>query len=394
MHIHPVQKALFKIPALASSVSPSSQHLWWFRSLLSRSLSLFSPSHAMDLKQFVSRFESHFPPQLAEKWDNVGLLVEPTGYKPVSRVMLTNDLTEDVLEECVEKKADLIVSYHPPIFRPLKRLTQGNWKERVALTCIENRIAVYSPHTIFDSLAGGVTDWMLQPFRPGVIRVLDPKKRTAFAEGFDHRVAIASTSYNNDLVEFKSVEGVKVFQSPGGQAEILVQEGHLDRVVAALKAKGIPDGNICVFRLEPREVLPEQGSGREIKMEKELPLSEVVERTKDHLGVQNLRIALGRGANMESPVATIASCAGSGSSVLSGTRSNVWLTGEMSHHEVLDAVHAGTTCILAEHSNSERGFLRVLERMIREKVLVEGDDGAAGVAVMISERDRDPLVVV
>ena len=52
---------------------------------------------------------------------------------------------------------------------------------------------------------------------------MDPKKRTAFAEGFDHRVAIASTSYNNDLVEFKSAEGVKVFQSPGGQAEILVQ---------------------------------------------------------------------------------------------------------------------------------------------------------------------------
>ena len=48
----------------------------------------------------------------------------------VSRVMLTNDLTEDVLEECVEKKADLIVSYHPPIFRPLKRLTQENWKVR------------------------------------------------------------------------------------------------------------------------------------------------------------------------------------------------------------------------------------------------------------------------
>lgn len=44
--------------------------------------------------------------------------------------MLTNDLTEDVLEECVEKKADLIVSYHPPLFRPFKRLTQDNWKVR------------------------------------------------------------------------------------------------------------------------------------------------------------------------------------------------------------------------------------------------------------------------
>ena len=52
---------------------------------------------------------------------------------------------------------------------------------------------------------------------------MGPKKRTAFAEGFGHRVAIASTSYNNDMVEFKSVEGVKVFQSPGGQAELLVQ---------------------------------------------------------------------------------------------------------------------------------------------------------------------------
>ena len=58
---------------------------------------------------------------------------------------------------------------------------------------------------------------------PGTIRVLGPKKRTAFAEGFGHRVAIASTSYNNDMVEFKSVEGVKVFQSPGGQAELLVK---------------------------------------------------------------------------------------------------------------------------------------------------------------------------
>ena len=50
--------------------------------MISRSLLLFAPSHAMDLRQFVSRFESHFPTPLAEKWDNVGLLVEPTGYKP------------------------------------------------------------------------------------------------------------------------------------------------------------------------------------------------------------------------------------------------------------------------------------------------------------------------
>jgi putative NIF3 family GTP cyclohydrolase 1 type 2 len=77
--------------------------------------------------------------------------------------------------------------------------------------------------------------------------------------------------------------------------------------------------------------------------------------------------------------------------VLSGTKSDVWLSGEMSHHEVLDAVHDGTTVILAEHSNSERGFLKVLADMIRDKVL-EGD--GAGVEVFLSEKDRDPLTVV
>ena len=45
--------------------------------------------------------------------------------------MLTNDLTEPVLLEAVDEKVDLVISYHPPLFRPLKRLTKGNWKERV-----------------------------------------------------------------------------------------------------------------------------------------------------------------------------------------------------------------------------------------------------------------------
>ena len=45
--------------------------------------------------------------------------------------MLTNDLTEPVLLEAVEEKVDMVISYHPPLFRPLKRLTKGNWKERV-----------------------------------------------------------------------------------------------------------------------------------------------------------------------------------------------------------------------------------------------------------------------
>ena len=49
----------------------------------------------------------------------------------MKKILLTNDLTEPVLSEAVEEKVDLVISYHPPLFRPFKRLTKGNWKERV-----------------------------------------------------------------------------------------------------------------------------------------------------------------------------------------------------------------------------------------------------------------------
>lgn len=79
---------------------------------------------------------------------------------------------------------------------------------------------------------------------------------------------------------------------------------------------------------------------------------------------------------------TIASCAGSGRSVLVGCTSDVWLTGEMSHHEVLDAVHAGTSVILCEHSNSERGFLKQeLAKRLEEEVWKEAVDEGLEVIV-------------
>ena len=95
--------------------------------------------------QVVSELEGLAPTSLAESWDNVGLLIEPSGSKEVDeqkhfialtlhqvkKILLTNDWTEPVLSEAVEEKVDLVISYHPPLFRPFKRLTKGNWKERV-----------------------------------------------------------------------------------------------------------------------------------------------------------------------------------------------------------------------------------------------------------------------
>ena len=83
----------------------------------------------------------------------------------------------------------------------------------------------------------------------------------------------------------------------------------------------------------------------------------------------------------------MAVCAGSGSSVLRGIKADLWLTGEMSHHEVLDATHRGSTVVLCDHSNTERGYLEQLQHVLTERLENK-------VQVIVSSADRDPLEVV
>ena len=118
----------------------------------------------MDLKKIVKRLEEYASLDTAVDWDNVGLLIEPTDARQVKKVLVTNDLTEPVMNEAIAKGVELIVSYHPAIFKPLKRLTQTEWNQRKVIRCLENRIAVYSPHTTWDSIEFGSNYWLLQAF--------------------------------------------------------------------------------------------------------------------------------------------------------------------------------------------------------------------------------------
>lgn len=118
-------------------------------------------SGLMELKEVLQVLEQLAPLSLAESWDNVGLLVEPSKPRAIKTILLTNDLTDSVMEEAEAVSCDLIVSYHPPLFRPIKRLVQKHWKQRLAIRAIEAGIAVFSPHTSLDSVKGGVNDWLV-----------------------------------------------------------------------------------------------------------------------------------------------------------------------------------------------------------------------------------------
>uniref|UniRef100_A0A8C5XBI6 NIF3-like protein 1 n=1 Tax=Microcebus murinus TaxID=30608 RepID=A0A8C5XBI6_MICMU len=118
----------------------------------------------MDLKSLHSSLNDFASLSFAESWDNVGLLVEPSPPHTVNTLFLTNDLTEEVMEEVLQKKADLILSYHPPIFRPMKYITWKTWKECLVIQALENRVGIYSPHTAYDATPQGVNNWLAKGF--------------------------------------------------------------------------------------------------------------------------------------------------------------------------------------------------------------------------------------
>lgn len=80
------------------------------------------------LKQVVDTMQQFADLSLAASWDNVGLLIEPTETKLISHILLTNDLTENVMQEALDLKTDMIITYHPLIFAPLKSVTTHSWK--------------------------------------------------------------------------------------------------------------------------------------------------------------------------------------------------------------------------------------------------------------------------
>ena len=134
------------------------------------------------------------------------------------------------------------------------------------------------------------------------------------------------------------------------------------------------------------------GQGRLCTLHSSVTLSALINRIKSHLNLKHVRLAVAHTvmpqqvSPLESHIQTVALCAGSGASVLRGIEADVYLTGEMSHHEVLDAVSHGVHVILCEHSNTERGFLTEFKSKLN--VLLDEK-----VNILVSSCDMDPLQV-
>ena len=109
------------------------------------------------LTQITAFLEKLYPFEYAEDFDNIGLLVGRSE-KEVSKILLCLDCDKNVVSEAISEGAQLIITHHPVIFTPVKRITDDTDFGKMLVSAMENGISIYSAHTNFDSAEGGLTD--------------------------------------------------------------------------------------------------------------------------------------------------------------------------------------------------------------------------------------------
>lgn len=131
----------------------------------------------MTVQDITHVLEEIAPKQYADSFDNVGLLVGDFKQK-VSKALLTLDCTEEVVDEAIDKKAELIITFHPIIFKGLKSITGKNYVERVVLKAIKHGISIYAIHTNLDFAWQGSNKKLCNILGLSNIQVLLPKEKT------------------------------------------------------------------------------------------------------------------------------------------------------------------------------------------------------------------------
>ncbi len=131
----------------------------------------------MTISEITSLLEEFAPLDFAEDFDNVGLLVGNPNQK-LSKALVTLDTLENIVDEAIEKGCNLIISFHPILFKGLKKINGSNYVERVVIKAIQNNIAIYSMHTALDNHWQGVNKEICNRLGLENTEILIPKSGT------------------------------------------------------------------------------------------------------------------------------------------------------------------------------------------------------------------------
>ncbi|HIZ13587.1 MAG TPA: Nif3-like dinuclear metal center hexameric protein [Candidatus Mediterraneibacter stercorigallinarum] len=242
-------------------------------------------------REIMQVIEAAYPREAALDFDNVGLLAG-RAEKEVERVYIALDATDAVIDRAAEAGADMLITHHPLIFSPLKKITDEDFISRRIVKLIQNDISYYAMHTNYDVL---------------------------------------------------------------GMAEL------------SEKILGIQDTEVLDVTME-KEGKPE-GIGRVGKLEKPMTLEECCVYVKHKLNLGSLKVF----GDMSAEVSRLAISPGSGKTAVPAALAkgaDVLVTGDIGHHDGLDAVEQGLAIIDAGHYGTEYIFIDDMKHFLEEKLPV------------------------
>jgi dinuclear metal center YbgI/SA1388 family protein len=331
------------------------------------------------IQDLVGLIHKLYAPELAEDWDNVGLQVGDPG-RPLDRVMVALDPGLEAVEAARDAGAQALVTHHPLLFKPVKRLTPDDAVGKVLWTAVRDDVAIISAHTNLDCAVDGLNSWLAE--KMGVEQAVplqavagDYLKLVVFVPvGHEETVADALFSAGGgqigayDQCSFRS-SGEGTFRpGPGTQPyigtvgqrekteevrlETIIPKRKLLRVLEKMQ-KAHPYEEVAYDLLPLQNQVPGAGLGRIGKLAQQTTLGEFAARVKESLGCDHLRLI---GAD-RMPIRKVALCGGSGAFLLQAAHrqgADVLVTGDVKYHEARQAEELGIALIDAGHFATEQ----------------------------------------
>lgn len=314
------------------------------------------------IKDIAGYLEGIAPLALQESYDNSGLITGDPDQQ-VERILVTLDVTEEVVEEAFRENCQLIVAHHPIVFKGLKRLTGASYVERTVIKAIRQGIGIYAIHTNLDNVSDGVNKALAEKLGLENLQILLPKENllkkliTFIPEADTEKVlqaihiAGAGKIGNYSECSYRS-EGTGTFR-PNEKANPAIGEANNLEYVKEIRAEVIfPSSNEkrvieALLSAHPYEV-PAYDI-LTLDNTAEFAGAGMIGYLKEPVGemefLKNLKQKLQAGCVrhtklLNKPIRKVAVCGGSGSFLLKAAlrkKADIFVTADFKYHEFFDA---------------------------------------------------------
>jgi dinuclear metal center YbgI/SA1388 family protein len=359
-----------------------------------------------DIENYMNEFA---PINLAEDWDNVGLLIGSSNSE-VKRALVCLDVTSEVADEAIEQNIDIIISHHPFIFKGLKRINPDDSKGKVIYKLIKNNIHVYSSHTNLDVTGGGVNDLLAKTLGLENIGNLTNYKadklfkvvvfvpegyveivRKAMCEagaGFIGKYSDCSF-FTKGTGTYKPLEGTKPFKGSIGELEYaeeyriesIVPEKLLSKVVdSMLKVHPYEEAAYDIYPLELKGNA--YGMGKIGYLKSPQTIEDFISSVKTNLNICTVRL-IGKPKESINKVAVFCGSFDENYSGVIREGADILLTGDVKYHAALDISEMGLCALDAGHFSTEKIIVPALAQALSDRF--------KSLTILCSSVESDPI---